>query len=269
MTEKEFINKIRGFRQIKPSQDWVVLVKKRIFEQEDSVIMRQCEKEKAISRADGNFTDGNLAHNGFSATSVFDRIKIVFSHKLAFASVLSLIILFGLFGFAQNSLPGDPLFSLKKIAEDSQSVLISRKDQSNYDFEMAQRRLEDLIKVAQRNSVKNLAPAINEYQANISKVADNLAREKDRKKVKEMVIKMTELQSKESEVKSYGVEIGDNKELEKVYAQKIIETLEPLIEDLKNRDLTEEQKKDLMEAEKDLANKNYEQALVKLLYINR
>jgi len=254
MTEKEFINKIRELRQIKPSQNWVVLAKKRIFEQEDSVIARQSEKE--------------FVHNNSSVASVFDRIKIVFSHKFAFASVLSLIILFGLFGFAQNSLPGDLLFSLKKITEDSQSVLISRKDQANYDFEMAQRRLEDLIKVAQKNSARNLAPAINEYQANISKVADKLAKEKDKKKVKEMVVKMTELQNKESEVKSYGVEIGDNKELKKAYAQKIIETLEPLIKDLKNRDLTEEQEKNLIEAEKDLANKNYEQALVKLLYIN-
>jgi len=255
MTEKEFINKIRGFRQIKPSQDWVVLAKKRIFEQKDSVIARQSEKE--------------FVYNNSSVASVFDRIKIVFSHKLAFASVLSLIILFGLFGFVQNSLPGDPLFSLKKIAEDSQSVLISRKGQANYDFEMAQKRLEDLIKVARRNSVKNLAPAINEYQSSVSQIADKLAKEKDKKKVQEMVLKTMELQNKESKVKSYGVEVGSNKKLEKVYAQKIIETLEPLIKDLKNRDLTEKQERNLIEAEKYLADKNYEKALIKLLYINK
>lgn len=267
MTEKEFINKIRGFRKIKPSQNWVILTKKRIFEQEDSVIVQQNEKENAISRVDGNFTGSNFVRNNFSVASVLDRMKIVFRHKLAFAPVLSLVILFGLFVFAQNSLPGDPLFSLKKITENGKSFLIPQKDQSNYDLEMAQNSLKDLTKVAQENSVKNLAPAINEYQANVSKVADNLANEKNREKVKEMVIKMKELQNKESKVKSYGVEIGNNKELEKAYAQKIIDTLEPLIKDLKNRDLTKEQEKALIEAEKDLANKNYEQALIKLLYI--
>jgi len=161
-------------------------------------------------------------------------VKIAFSHKFAFALVLCLVILFGLFG-AQKSLPGDFLFPLKKIAENSRAIFVFQKDQSNYDFEVAQKRLDDLIKIAQKNSVKNLAPAINEYQANISKVAGNLAKEKEKKKIKKMILKMAELQNKEEKVKSYGVEIGDNKELEKVYIQKVIETLEPLIKDLRKR----------------------------------
>lgn len=262
MTEKEFIKKIHCLRQIKPSQNWVVLTKKRIFEQEKPIVARQNYKQEKIYQG--------AVSGVFSIASQWIKgVKIAFSHKFAFALVLCLVILFGLFGFAQKSLPGDFLFPLKKIAENSRAIFVFQKDQSNYDFEVAQKRLDDLIKIAQKNSVKNLAPAINEYQANISKVAGNLAKEKEKKKIKKMILKMAELQNKEEKVKSYGVEIGDNKELEKVYIQKVIETLEPLIKDLRKRNLTEEQKKDLAEAEKYLAEKKYEQALLKLLYINQ
>jgi hypothetical protein len=255
ISEKELANKIRLLRQIKPSQSWVVFAKKRIFEQKEKLFIRKREK-KPISF----FSLVGLVRS-------FEGLRVAFSRKFAFASVLFLIVLFGLFGFARNSLPGDFLFPLKKAAESGQEVFIAQNDQIDYNLMIAQKRLEDLVKVVQKNSVKNLAPAINEYQANISKVADNLVKEKDKKRIKETVLKMAELQNKESEIKSYGVEIGSNQELEKAYAQKIIEMLESLIQNLKNRNLTEEQKNILKAAEKDLENKNYEGALIKILSI--
>lgn len=195
--------------------------------------------------------------------------RFIFRYKPVFATALVGAVLIGLFGFAQRSLPGDTLFSLKRIAEKGQAVFISQEEQPNYDFEMVQKRLEDLIKVAQKNSVKNLAPAINEYQANVSKVAENIAKEKDVEKVKEMVLKMKELENQYPEIRSSGIAIGENEELDKTYAQKIVEILEHLVEDLKDRSLTEEQQKVLAEAEKDLANRDYEEALIKLFGITQ
>jgi hypothetical protein len=246
MTEKQLIVKIQELRQIKPRKDWVVFTKKQILREEKPA-------------------------PAFSFISFIREMqrgeRFVFQHKPAFASALMLAIFFGLFGFAQNAMPGDALFSIKKITEKSQSVFISQEKQPNYDLEMVQKRLEDLMKIAQRNSVKNLAPAISEYQANVSKVAENIAREKDTKKVKEMVLKMKDLENREAELKSLGIVIGENEELDRTYAQKIVEVLEPMIEDLKNRSLTEEQQELLAELEKDLENKNFEEALIKLLNI--
>lgn len=246
-TEKQLISKLQELRQIKPSNDWVVFTKEQVLGEEKPV-------------------------PGFSFISFIREIqrgeRFIFQHKPAFASLLVLAILFGLFGFAQNSVPGDTLFSIRKITEKSQAVFISQEEQPNYDFEMVQKRLEDLVKIAQKNSVKNLAPAINEYQANVSKVAENIAKEKDVKKVKEMVLKMKGLENKKAELKSLGiVGIEENEELDKTYAQKIIEMLEFLVEDLENRSLTEQQQETLTELEKDLADRDYEEALIKLLNI--
>ncbi len=246
MTEKELIAKIRTLRQIEPSKDWVVLTKERILGKEKPrftfiAFLKELQKGE----------------------------RFVFRYKPIFATLIVGAVLIGIFGFVQKSVPGDTLFSLKRIAEKGQAVFISQEEQPNYDLEIAQKRLEDLIKVAQKNSVKNLAPAINEYQANVSKVAENIAKEKDVEKVKEMVLKMKELESKEAEIKSLGIAIGENEELDKTYAQKIIEMLEPLVKDLENRSLTEQQQEALTELEKDLADRDYEEALIKLFDITR
>ncbi len=257
MVEGDFINKIRGLRQIRPSKNWVVLTKKRIFEEEsikEPIIAQQIHRGRAS-------TDSSFV----SLNRLFGEIRVVFNHKFAFATVFSLIILFGVLGFAKSSLPGDFLFPIKRMAEKGQAIFISQKDQSDYDLEMAQKRLKDLTKVIQDNSVEKLAPAINEYQANVSKIADNLTKERDSEKIREMVLKVQELDNQEKQLETLGAVIGENEEMNKAYAQQLIETLEPFIEDLKNSSLTEEQQKVLVEVEKDLTNKDYQDALLKLL----
>ncbi len=259
MTEKQLIAKIRTLRQIEPSENWVVLTKERILGSPSQVLQNKILEDKEEPR--------------FTFMSFLKKLqkgeKFIFQHKPVFATLLVGAVLIGLFGSVQKSVPGDTLYSLKKIAEKSQAVFVSQEEQPNYDFEMVQKRLDDLVKVAQKNSVKNLAPAINEYQTNVSKVAENIAKEKDVKKVKEMVLKMKELEPKEAEIKSFGIAIGGNEELDKTYAQKIIEMLEPLVKDLENRSLTEQQQEALTELEKDLADRNYEEALIKLLDITQ
>jgi len=86
MAEGNFINKIRGLRQIRPSKDWVVFTKKRIFE-EEPVIARQYKRENSRGPA-STFTGSPFV----SINRLFREIKIVFSHKFAFATVFSLII---------------------------------------------------------------------------------------------------------------------------------------------------------------------------------
>ncbi len=254
MQEKEFIEKLKRMKEIKADSKWAVLTLEKI-------VQANIQKKNTfviLSQFKSIF-DGIV-------NSVRIRKRIV-NYKLAFASVLSLFLLFGVGRVVQDSLPGDLLFPLKKAMEDSQSIL--KGDEAEVALQMAQDRLDDLIKIAQENSTKNLGPAIDEYQKSVSKVANNLIREKNKEKIKKIVSKTTELEKKEEKVKSYGVVVNENKDLEKAYIQKLLDTLNPLIEDLKKRDLTEKETEILKEAEKDIKQKKYDQALLKLLSINK
>ncbi|MBZ9577517.1 hypothetical protein KJA13_00555 [Patescibacteria group bacterium] len=241
-TEKQLISKLQELQQIKPRQDWVVFTKEQVL-----------GEEKPVS--------------GFSFISFIREIqrgeRFIFQHKPAFATLLVLAILFGLFGFAQNSVPGDTLFSIKKIAEKGQVVFISEKDQPKHDLELANKRLDDLTKIAQENEVKNLAPAINEYQESASKAAESLAKmeSKDPEIVKEIVEQTQKLEeSKQILIEVYGVA---GLEKEQANLTKIV--IEWLIEDLENSSLTEEQEEVLAEVKEDYEAENYSDALEKIL----
>ncbi|MBU3934556.1 hypothetical protein KKC00_01160, partial [Patescibacteria group bacterium] len=100
MNDKDLIKTIKGLNQIKPSKDWVVSLKRDIVGER-------------------------------SKTTVFNVLpRSIFHHKLAYATITFSVILVGLFGFAQDTVPGDFLFPVKKIAEKSQGALLSGTEQS-------------------------------------------------------------------------------------------------------------------------------------------
>ena len=238
-TEKQLISKLQELRQIKPSNDWVVFTKEQVFGKEKiSPELSFISFIKEIQRGE----------------------RFVFRHKPAFAMLVVFVVLVGVFGFAQNSVPGDSLFSLKKIAEKGTSVFVSEKDQAKHDFQLAGKRLDDLTKIAEENEVKNLAPAINEYKESVSKAAESLA---TMESVKEIVEEIKKLEQKEEEVKSLGIEIGDSEELYSALA-KIVEAE---IEDLEERALTEEQEEILAEVKEDYEVGDYSQTLEKILLL--
>ena len=229
MTEKELISKIRELRQIQPSKDWVSLTKIQILGKEDKY--------------------NNLI-------SVF---QILFS-KPAYAGLVVVFVLFGLFGFSQNSLPGDLLYPIKKITERSQAVFVSEEELPKYNLEIANKRLEELNEIAQTNQVKKLAPAISEFQANISEAAKSLA------KVKSQDVEKIVAQTKKLE--------ENTKKVEEVLATKILsqeteESLisfyktqaEMLINDLGNQTLTEEKEEILNQMKKLFEEEKYLETL--------
>jgi hypothetical protein len=206
MTENELIAKIRELRQIKPDKDWVVLTKSQILG-EDSV------------------TQHRVLSNIF-----FPPLRPVY------AGLVVIFILFGLFGFAQNSLPGDLLYPIKKIVEKSQAVFVSEKELPKYNLEIANKRLEELNQIAQTNQAKKLAPAVNEVQASISETAKNLV--KSKKIDREIIEKSLELAKNKEKVaeKSLGINIG-NEETEESLNDLYKTQAEYLINDLKNQNL--------------------------------
>jgi hypothetical protein len=226
ITEKELIGKIRELRQIKPRKDWVLLAKSQILPEEQPV---------------------------FTPFFIF---------KPVYASVLFVFfILFVLFGTAQTVLPGDLLYPIKKITEKAQVVFVSEEEKPAFQLKLANERLEDLTKA----SVKNLAPTINEFQANISRAAKTLSKidatTSDPVVIKKIVEETKKLEENKKKVESLGVEVGETEELESAY--KILTERE--IKNLEQNSLTEKQEEVLKEAKKYFEEGDFATAWIKTI----
>lgn len=77
-------------------------------------------------------------------------------------AVLSLLVFGAAFGSwaasvsaSYNSLPGDTLYSLKRMAERAQFSLTSKNDRPSLQIELASRRLDEVAKIAEKPSIIN------------------------------------------------------------------------------------------------------------------
>ena len=228
MTEKELIGEIRKLRQIRPSQDWVSLTKIQIL------------------------GDVEVKPQPFYFPFF----------KPAYAGLI-VVVLFGLFGFAQNSLPGDILYPIKKITEKSQAVFVSEKELPKYNLEIANKRLDELNEIAQTNQVKKLASAISEFQTNMSEAAKSLAKVKgqDVEKIVAQTKKLEENKKKVENVLATKIETEE-------YDDALAQLVESQIKDLEERTLTEEQMKILAEAKELYQAGNFAEALEKILLLS-
>ena len=254
MEEKELIAKLRELRQIKPSQDWAVLTKNTILGQEKS--------------------------RGNTAAAVLSVFRLFFA-KPAYAGLVVIFVLAGFLGtfvFAQKSLPGDPLYLIKRVNEKAQAVFVSEDEKPQVSLELANKRLEELTKVVQTNQVRNLAPAINEFQESLSEAAKDLSKittsTSSPTEIKRFVDQAKNIEEKTQEVKSLGVVIG-GEELEELRGaskrlelELLVSVLKNMISDLENRTLTEEQAEILSQMKELVEEEKYSEAL-ELYLINQ
>ena len=262
MTEKQLINKIQKLRNVKPNQDWVYFTKNQILG--ENLDQRSLAPEKGAKLL------------SFKLLSFIREIqrgeRFVFQHKPAFAFLTALVVLIGLFGFTQNSVPGDSLFVLKKIVEQSQSVFIAEKDQPKHDLETVNKRLDDLFKIAEGNEVANLASAINEYQETASKAAESLAKAEDLD-INEINNVIREYEEKVKSLGLLGIETGETEELNNVLINieliRLKRDVEVEIKELENKELTLEQEEVLIKIKQDYEQGNYYQALENILLFNQ
>jgi hypothetical protein len=234
MTEKELIRKIKELKEVKPRKDWVVLTKSQILGEEPS----------------------------------FFPLSPFLHHKLALAPVVSLLVIIGLFGFAQYTVPGDFLFSVKKVTETVQVGFSSAVEKPKLRLQLANKRLEELARIAEQNQVNNLGPAIAEFQANVLEATQDLAAmnvnvtSSDPTVLKELVDETEKLTENKKKVEGVlGTVVGDTEELENVLIQLEKKTAAQLIEDLENRSLPEEDKDLLAEARGYFEAEDYSKAL--------
>jgi chaperonin cofactor prefoldin len=236
MTGKELILKIQGLRQITPKKEWVFLTKREIL------------GEPGVKPK-------------ISWLEVFPRF--FFQYKLAFASLVLIVVAVLTFGFSQNAVPGELLFAFKKATEAAQTAFISQDAQLKNRLELANKRLEELNKIAEENQSKKLAPAIEEYQASISKaakVASNITKPEEARK---LVPEIKKLEGNLQNLKSYGVEVSNIENTENIYKP----VVDVLLKDLENRTLTEEQQKLLTQAQETYETGNYPDTLTVLMQI--
>lgn len=254
MEETKLVNKLRELQGIKPRKDWVLLVKNQILEPKFSA------EAPVIQKAQEKQSFGLL---GLLLSSIYQR-------KLAYAFATLLFVMTGMFGFAQYTMPGDALFAVKKLTEQSQTALVPQENQLKNNFEIASRRLDDLTQIVKDKKMHNIAPAISEFQASISEATKNLLSNIDKKNpqsIKEIAIQLKKIENNKKELQTYGVDLQSTQE-----SKDLNDALAPLvqneIDDLEKTTLTENQQKIIQEI-KDLSTEGkYTDALEKILTIN-
>lgn len=226
MEEKELIQNLKKLRQIKPEKEWVLLTKEKIL--------------------------------GREITPVFTVFKPAFAALTVFG------ILFSLFVFAQNSLPGDLLYPLKKAVEKTQTLFVSQEEKPKLTLELADKRLKELNQIVQNNKIENLAPALNEFEKTKTEVkkevvtiVKNKPKEEAVKLAKELGGKLIEIKKKEKNV--YATLNTEPSEETNQTAEKTI--LEILIKDAENSTLTEEQKEDFEKVKEFYKTQEYQKGL--------
>ncbi len=235
MQEADLVKKIQELKKIKPRKDWVVLTKSQIL-------------------------GPPTTFREVSFWNIFSPKKWWgVQYKPAFATLIIVGFLVGAFGLAQNSLPGNFLYSLKKISEKSRAVFVSETERPNFQLGLVNKRLEELNEIAKTNQVENLSPALNEFQANISQAAEEIAKSK-KIDVKKIVQQTEKLKENKQKIEALGVVVGESEELDNA----LFQLVEREIKDLENRTLTEDQEKLLAEAKEDFEAGNFNEALEKI-----
>ncbi len=244
MTDRELIHNLKELRKIKPRKDWVVLTKSRILTQE-----QQSQEEVSI----------------FS----------LFRYRTALAPVLGVLIVVGLFGFAQKTVPGDFFFSLKEMTETVQVGFSSFDEKPKVSLQLANKRLEELSRIAESNRVENLGPAIEEFQESLSEATRNIAgldanvTSSDPVILKDLVQETIRLEENKKKVETVlGTKVGDTKELGSAIVALEKRMAAYLIGDLETRTLSDKAQGLLDEAKVDYQEGNYQEALYKLWQIH-
>lgn len=240
MDEKQLIRHLKELAEIKPRKDWVLLVKNQILKEEPKL---------------------DLSLFSFP----------LFRYKLAFAPIISVLIIIGLFGFVQKTVPGDTFFSVKKMAETAQVTFSSNVEKPKTQLKLANKRLEELNRIAETNQVRSLDSAIKEFQLSIVQAVKDLAEmdlnvtSSDPMVMKEIVAETQKLKENKEKVEAVlGTTIGDTDELTSALSRLEKQTAAYLLADLSQRTLSEEDQVLLTEAKEDFEAGDYAGALEKI-----
>lgn len=232
----ELIFKIKELKEVKPRKDWVLFTKEQIL-----------GEEKAPS---------------FSFSRSFSGL---FQHKSAFATLIIVGMLIGTFGLAQNALPNDSLYPVRKITERVRISFVSEDQKPNIQLGYANRRLKDLFKAAQANQEEDIKPIIEEYQADLSNAAISLNRvEESGVKVQDIVQQTRKIKENKEKIEALGIIIEETEDFDKALKPYV----EREIEELENKALSQKQIEIFEGVKEYYEDGNYSQALEEILLLS-
>jgi len=233
ISEKKLIGQIRELKEIKPRKEWVILTKSEIFNE--------------IGESKKIFAQNNIVPSF--------KIKIptfFFSKKLAYSSIAFVFIFIGLIGFANNTVPGDLLFPIKKITEQSTAAL-SGETALKQNLTTLNHRINDLAQVSKGGKISRIPSVMNEVNANASALAENLKKEliADSATISEIAISLKTLAT------VMGPDLAENSDMKILYKT----VIESQVADMEKSTLTEKQAETLKEVKELYKEEKYQRAL--------
>lgn len=250
INEKQLIEAVKKLNEIKPRKEWVVLTKSQIFEEASE---GKTFRKPLFSKKMQGILD------------VFS--VLTHQRRLAYAFATILLMVSGLFGFAQYTVPGDILFSVKKVTEQSQIALTGGNNLKNR-WENYDRRVQDLVKVVKEKRESNIPSAISEVKASMADAVKSLtvAVTQKNKNIKEIALEIKKLEESKKQLETLGIDIGstdETKELDDVLAPLV----ESEIKNLEEVSLTEGQQAKLEVVKELYDNGKFMEALEEILLI--
>ncbi len=234
LTEKQLIETLRCLKEIKPREDWAGLLKAQILaEKKEAVVAEKIGIMEVLS-------------------NVFLQRKMAYS----FATLAFLII--GLIGFAETTVPGDLLFPVKKLAEQSQAALLGQTGIQK-SVAVLNNRINELAQATKDGKSESVSSAITEISANAKDLAEGLKNNTidDKNAIQQIADSLKVLADT-------GADLSNDQDVMDLY--QIVAANQ--IEDLQNTTLTDEQKLILAEAESLYEEGKYADSLEKILTIN-
>ncbi len=239
MADKQIAEKIKLLSKIEPRREWVVLTKNEIL-----------GKKYEFTAPAKNW-------------NILDYIPVMgLKRQFAYAFLTMAFIVVGVFGFAQRTLPGDMLFSFRRITEQSQAAL-SGQDNLKAGFETATRRLQDLAQAVKSNRTGNIPSAISEVKLSIEEVTKKIANTTDSEEIKNIAEQVKQIGQDEVLANKLGSE-----ELKETSDALYKALDEQMIKEIEKTTLTEEDQKILEESKVLFTEENYSQSLEKILSIS-
>ena len=224
MNEIKLVRELKKLNQIKPEKQFVLSTKKQILGEDP-------------------------------------RFGLFVNLKPVYAGVFCLFLLLAIFQ-VQNALPGESLFYLKKIAERGQIMFSSEDQKPGLSLLLANRRLADLSFLAEKNKAQRLAPAIDEFKANVNEVVKNLAKVTEINE--KFVAQIRELEETKQEVERVLATKIETQEFDDALA----DLVQQQIEYLGQRTLNEEDLEILEQIKELFEKQEYSESLIRILDLN-
>ncbi len=225
MNKNQLIQNLKELNQIQPRKEFIVSAKKEILGESP----------------------------GFG---LFSALKPVY------AGLFCLFMVFGLFQFSQNALPGELLFQLRKITEKVQTMFASEQERPTLSLFLANQRLMDLATIAEEDQVQKLAPAVNEFKLETVEAAKNLATITEVNE--EIIVQVKQLEENKEKIEQVLATKIDTEEYDNALAQ----IVEREILALEENTLTEEEQETLEGIKEYFENGEYSEALTGILNLS-